>query len=135
MIRPGKMLRQVLASIFKKPATSQYPFKKSAMPDNYRGKIVFHAEKCIGCKFCMKDCPANAIIITKTGDKQYECAIDLGKCIYCAQCVDSCPKKALEATKEFELAVLDRDTLKVTYHGTPPPPGPQEPPRDESRQG
>lgn len=121
MIRPGVMLRQVLQSIFKKPATLLYPFKKAPMPDRFRGKIVFYPERCIGCKLCMKDCPANAITITKVGDKQFDCTIDLGKCIYCAQCVDSCMKKALEATKDFELATLDRKQLKVTYHGKLPP--------------
>ncbi|MFA6321224.1 MAG: 4Fe-4S dicluster domain-containing protein [Candidatus Omnitrophota bacterium] len=116
MIRPGKMLKQVLDSIFKKPATTKYPFAKAVMPDKFRGKIIFHPERCIGCKLCMKDCPAGAIEIRKVGEKKFECEIDLGKCIYCAQCVDSCLKKALEATKEFELAALERNKLKVTYH-------------------
>ena len=116
MIRPGKMLKQVLKSVFKKPATTKYPFVKAQMPANFRGRIVFHPERCIGCKLCMKDCPSGAIEIRKVGDKKFECEIDLGKCIYCAQCVDSCLKKALESTKEFELAVLDRNKLKVTYH-------------------
>lgn len=126
MIRPGVMLRQVLRSIFKKPATLLYPFKKTPMPDRFRGKIAFHPERCIGCKLCMRDCPADAITITKVGEKQFDCTIDLGKCIYCAQCVDSCMKKALEATKDFELASLDRAKLKVTYHGEPPPQPPKE---------
>ena len=86
------------------------------MPDKFRGKILFHPERCIGCKLCMKDCPAGAIEIRKVGEKKFECEIDLGKCIYCAQCVDSCMKKALEATKEFELASLERNKLKVIYH-------------------
>ncbi len=119
MIRPGKMLKQVLKSIFKKPATTKYPFTKTAMPDKFRGKIIFHPEKCIGCRMCVRDCPSGAIEIKKVGDKKFECEIDLGKCIYCAQCVDSCVKKALEATKEFELAVLDRNKLKVTYNAEP----------------
>jgi len=126
MIRPGVMLRQVLQSIFKKPATLLYPSKKSPMPERFRGKIIFYPEKCIGCKLCMRDCPANAIVITKVGEKQFDCTIDLGKCIYCAQCVDSCMKKALEATKDFELAAFDRAKLKVTYHGEPPPLPPKE---------
>jgi formate hydrogenlyase subunit 6/NADH:ubiquinone oxidoreductase subunit I len=68
----------------------------------------------------MRDCPSNAITITKVGEKQFNCEINLAKCIYCAQCVDSCPKKALEATKEFELAVLDVKKLKVVYYGAEP---------------
>lgn len=117
MIRPGKMLKQVLSSIFKKPATTKYPFAKAVMPDKFRGKILFHPERCIGCQMCVRDCPSGAIEIKKVGDKKFECRIDLGKCIYCAQCVDSCMKKALEATKEFELATLKRDNLKVVYKG------------------
>ena len=119
MIRPGAMIRQVLGSIFKKPATTRYPFTKAEVTDRLRGKIIFYPERCIGCKICMKDCPSNAITIRKVGEKQFECEIDLAKCIYCAQCVDSCPKKALEATKEFELASLDGTKLKAIYHAKP----------------
>ena len=116
MIRPGKMLLQVLQSLFKKSATMKYPLNKSEMPENYRGKILFHPELCIGCKMCERDCPSNAIKIVKVGDKEFDAQFDLAKCIYCAQCVDSCMKKALESTKEFELAVLDKSKLKVTFH-------------------
>ena len=118
MKRPGQMIKAVLGSIFKKPATTRYPFVKLTMPDKFRGKIKFYPERCIGCKMCMRDCPSNAIKINKVGDK-FECEIDLGKCIYCAQCVDSCPKKALESTKDFELASIDRNKLKVTLRGEP----------------
>ena len=118
MIRPGAMIRQVLSSIFKKPATTGYPFVKSVMPDKFRGEIAFKSDLCIGCKICMRDCPSAAITITNTAENKFECTIDLAKCIYCAQCVDSCPKKALESTKEFELSVLDRKKLKVIYGAT-----------------
>jgi formate hydrogenlyase subunit 6/NADH:ubiquinone oxidoreductase subunit I len=119
MIRPGRMIQQVLKSLFKKPATTRYPFVKFEMPANFRGKLKFYPEKCIGCKMCMLDCPSNAITIRKVADKVFEADIDLSKCIYCAQCVDSCPKKALESTGEFELAKLDRKHLKVTFRGGP----------------
>ena len=114
MIRPGKMIKEVLGSIFKKPATTKYPYVKEETAKSFRGKLKFYPEKCIGCKMCMRDCPSNAIKIIKSSEGKFECEIDLGKCIYCAQCVDSCPKKALEATNEFELASLDRAKLKVT---------------------
>lgn len=112
MIRPGKMLREVLKSLTKKPATIKYPAKAANIPDRFIGRLKFEAEKCIGCKLCMKDCPANAIVIEKVGDK-FEATVDLDKCIYCAQCVDTCPKKALRATTNFELAQLDKRKLKV----------------------
>ncbi|MFH1223886.1 MAG: 4Fe-4S binding protein [Pseudomonadota bacterium] len=112
MIRPGKMLRLVIDSLTRKPATIKYPYEAVNMPDKFRGKLLFYAEKCIGCKLCMKDCPSNAITIEKFGDT-FDAIVELDKCLYCAQCVDSCPKKALDITPKFELAALDRKKLRV----------------------
>lgn len=122
MKRPGKMLRQVLQSAVARPATVPYPFVPIHMPEKFRGRLAFCAEKCIGCKICMRDCPSKAIEIVKLGDKQFEARIDLARCIYCAQCVESCPKDALEATTDYELAQLTRNNLKVAYHGEPKAP-------------
>lgn len=129
MKMPGRMLWTVLMSLFKKPATVMYPAVPVKMPDQFRGKIVFDAEKCIGCKLCMKDCPTAAIAINKVGDKRFECVIDLARCIYCAQCVDSCPRDALHATAEFELASLNRDVLTMVFHAKDAPP-PADPAKD-----
>jgi len=115
MRKPGRVIWEVLGSVFKKPATVLYPAEKTVKPPRLRGRITFFPEKCIGCKLCMKDCPANAIFITKVGEKQFECDIRLDRCVYCAQCVDSCMKKALEVTPDFELAQIDKNKLKVHY--------------------
>lgn len=113
MIFPGAMLKEILCSLFKKPATRNYPHDKATRPDAFRGKLKFFSDKCIGCKICMRDCPSNAIVIHKIADKQFEAEIRLDRCVYCAQCVESCPKKALEATHEFELGALEKKNLNV----------------------
>ena len=106
----------VFNQLFKKPATVNYPTVKKEAEPHFRGKLKFDADKCIGCKFCMRDCPSKAIDIEKIESeegKKFKATVYLDRCLYCAQCVDSCPKAALEATKEFELAHFFRDKLKV----------------------
>lgn len=116
MRKPGKMVPFVLGMLTEKPATVLYPFGPATTQPGSRGMIKFHQQNCIGCKLCMKDCPANAIEITRVEgveEKVFQAQIYLDRCIFCAQCVDSCRKDALEITTEFELAGFNRKDLKV----------------------
>ncbi|MGA2478839.1 MAG: 4Fe-4S binding protein [Spirochaetia bacterium] len=112
----GTMIESVLGSLFKKPATMRYPFEKFRMPKDFRGQPKFKSELCTGCRLCIRDCPSQAITITKIGEKKFEASIDLGKCVYCAQCAETCPRKVIDITTEFELTQLERGKLKVTFH-------------------
>jgi formate hydrogenlyase subunit 6/NADH:ubiquinone oxidoreductase subunit I len=111
-MKVGKMLREVLGSFLKKPATNLYPKENLKLPEGYRGRIIFFADKCIGCQMCMRDCPSGAIAVNKNAENKFEAVIDLGKCLYCGQCVDSCLKKALEVTSQVELGQLQREKLR-----------------------
>ena len=120
------MLSELFRHLTKAPATTEYPYRKTGVPKELRGQIVFISEKCIGCKLCIRDCPADAIGITKPGEEKiFGAYFDLDKCIYCAQCVLSCPKDALASSQDFELARLTRDGLRVEYPAKPKPPPPE----------
>ena len=129
--KPMRILPEAAKNLFKKAATSKYPFEKAKLYEGYRARVVFEKEKCIGCKMCMRVCPAKAIEIVlaenqpqpQTGPdgnpmpskKLFDCIMNLDRCIYCVQCVEVCPKKALAYTQDFELAQLDRKKLKLHY--------------------
>jgi formate hydrogenlyase subunit 6/NADH:ubiquinone oxidoreductase subunit I len=124
MTKPGRMVGEVLRAVTQRPATQLYPAVPVKLPAAFRGKIRFIAERCVGCKLCQKDCPADALRIEEVGKKRWRAVFRFDHCIYCAQCVDSCNKDAMESTPEFELATLDRATLKVTFDAPPLPPAP-----------
>jgi formate hydrogenlyase subunit 6 len=113
MKKVGSMLPYLLKMLTKKPSTIAYPFTNLDLPENFRGKLKFEQSKCIGCKICERECPSDAIKITKVADKVFQAELYLDRCIFCGQCVDSCPKYALECTKEYELSHLDKSKARI----------------------
>ncbi len=113
MKKLGAIIVEAIKSLFKKPVTSEYPYKKREIHKSYAGMISFEQKKCIGCQICVRNCPASAIKITKVADKVFSCELSLANCIFCSQCVLTCPKKALHTTDKFELAQIDKTKLIV----------------------
>jgi len=113
MKRSGKILPEALKNMVQKPATVDYPANRADVFTDVRGKLVFDITKCVGCKLCVRECPAKAIQIERVGEKQFKAILQLDRCIFCGQCVDSCNKGALECTPEFELAGFDRKDMEV----------------------
>ena len=96
------MLPQVFSQMFRKPFTNKFPAKyapasttnffkavaagKASLippidtPENFRGKIKYDRETCIGCKLCLKVCPSGAIQATtrsfdEIGQFKYKVAV------------------------------------------------------------
>jgi len=79
-----------------------------ALPERFRGRPVIDADKCPqGCDECAKACPTQAITIT---DKP---RVDLGRCLFCTDCQSACPTGAIRYTREYRLAVRQREDLIV----------------------
>ena len=120
-------LRLLMKQLFQKPFTNKFPVKYAPknvtallqkvekgevkinppieLPDYFRGKILYDKEKCIGCKMCIRVCPAKAIDFK---EEEKKIKIYLGRCIFCSQCNDVCPVDALHMGREFLLASTNR---------------------------
>ena len=122
-------LKLLIKQLFQKPYTNKFPVKyapksvtsllkkvekgeKSITPpvmipdaDVYRGKIIYDQSACIGCKMCIRFCPAKAIDFK---EEEKKIRIYIGRCIVCAQCVDVCPVHCLKMGTDFLLANTNR---------------------------
>lgn len=114
----GAMLGDVLASLFKKPATQRYPFERREAPERLRGKLFWDASKCSGCQLCIKDCPSEAIelIVLDKVAKRFVMRYHIDRCTFCAQCVQTCRFKCLGmASDQWELAAFSKEPFTVYY--------------------
>ena len=62
--------------------------------------LEIESDKCIGCKMCMRNCPADAIRVNdagevKAGKKLPYLVIDPAKCVKCGACISGCKFKAI----------------------------------------
>lgn len=107
-----KLLPEILKNLFKKPATYKFPREDRPASQDYRGMQVVDIKKCISCRLCLYDCPADAIEmkVNPTTNKEYPIT-DFGKCVFCYQCVRVCPVNAYVTSNEYKLASFDKKSL------------------------
>ena len=124
--------REAISQLFSKPSTAMYPAVPSEAAPNYRGRIVYHPEKCINCGMCERVCSGNAIttVVEKTeeGDKVTR-TFNLGSCTFCATCMDFC-HGAIEFSGDYHMiATKEEDLLVVGTHFRKPPAKKPAPPK------
>ena len=120
-LRAVAMLPELIRNFFRKPNTVKYPFEHLTPPADFRGKMVWDADECIGCQACVRDCPTNVIdVVTAVPElKKYKWNITyrMYLCIFCGQCVDTCPVKCIHWTNSFELTSDKPQTIQ--YNSSP----------------
>ena len=101
-------IKDAIKQLFSKPSCNMYPFVPVEAAPKYRGRIVYHADRCIACGMCERVCAGGAIsrTIEKLPDDQGEkitLSFDLGSCTFCSHCADFCSRDAIEFTQDYHM--------------------------------
>ena len=116
-------IKEAITQLFSKPSCNMYPFVPVEAAPKYRGRIVYHADRCIACGMCERVCAGGAIsrTIEKLPDDQGEkitLSFDLGSCTFCSHCADFCSRDAIELTQDYHMiGVKDDDLAKMCEMG------------------
>ncbi len=111
--------RTMLANLFRKPVTTEFPLKPKEYGEQVRGSVRNDIGSCIFCGMCMRNCPSGAITVdraTKTW------TINPYACVQCRGCVDTCPKKCLEMVNEYTEAATEKTLITLVKEEAPPAP-------------
>lgn len=109
-----KRLKLIVEALKVGVVTRKYPYERPEVPEGYRGKPEFNVNKCVGCTACGNVCTPNAITFVDDlarGVRRLE--FYLGRCIFCGRCAEVCPASAITITKDFEVASLSDEDLKL----------------------
>ena len=84
--------------------TLDYPALPRPVAENFRGRPIFDATKCIGCAGCANNCPAREILVLDVCQEIRILQYPGRRCTYCGRCADVCPEKAITMSQEYETA-------------------------------
>ena len=114
----AKGMGLTLRSMFRPPATIQYPEVSRNVPVYARTNLLWFEERCTGCSTCAQACPDGCILVATSQDAEgrrnidrYE--IDFRICMYCGLCTEACPYEAIQPGGTFRDAVYFFDDM---YH-------------------
>lgn len=106
-----------IKQLFSKPSCAMYPVKESIAAPNYRGRISYDADKCLGCGMCEKVCAGGAITREMEDveeGKKITLTFDLGSCTFCGHCASFCSTKAITLTQDYHMVATKEEDLLVT---------------------
>ena len=123
-------IKEAVQQLFSKPSTEAYPAAPAPAAPGYRGRIVFHADRCISCGMCERVCAGGAISTTSEETEEgllITRRFFLGSCTFCANCADVCVKNAIELTDDYHMVARDENELVVTGTYLKKKPAPKKP--------
>ena len=100
----------IIKKIWKVGTVTQKEPLDTPPPEKFRGKIKINQGNSAELKACVQYCPTGALTIQKDGTV----GLFHGKCIFCGNCVRNCTDGSLEQTKDYFLAVKNKEDLYYT---------------------
>jgi len=107
------LVPDVLRSLLRSPETTRFPYVKTEFLPIYRGRVTIHAENCIGCGLCVRDCPAGALNLERRTKTSFTLFHFAERCSFCAQCEYSCKFDAIYLENQYWESVDDKDKLHI----------------------
>ena len=110
-------VKQAISQLFSKPSCDMYPFVPSEAAPNYRGRIAYDPNKCVGCGMCVRVCAGKAIVLKRDpveGGENITLTFDLGSCTFCNTCADFCNEHAITLTSDYHMIATKEEDLIVT---------------------
>ena len=105
--------RRVIKNLFKKPATTQYPFEPVEYPERMRGISGSKSRTVSPAGCAWRSCPSQAIRVDRKAEHGRSNALTV---VQCGFCVATCPKKCLFMEKGY----TEPDILKKSETFTKP---------------
>ena len=111
-------LNEALKNILRKPVTTKFPKEPVKVPKEFRGKIEFNNDVCIGCGLCVSVCSPGAITKTQkkienSNDTEITLEFDLSSCTFCGFCSDFCRRNAITLTNDCIIVTEEKSKLIV----------------------
>ena len=112
-----------------------------ALEKTAAGPVIYHGERCLGCRYCMLSCPFDVPKFAVNTRRVYKCTLCADRVGVGLQpaCVKACPTSCLQfGTKDDMLEVATRRVEQLKANGFPDaavydPPGVGGAPRNAGR--
>ncbi len=106
-----------IKQLFSKPSCAMYPAVESIAAPNYRGRIQYDPDKCLGCGMCTRVCAGQAITMEKEEVEEgtkITLTFNLGSCTFCGHCAEFCSTKSIKLTQDYHMIATKEEDLLVT---------------------
>jgi hydrogenase-4 component H len=95
------LLPKLCRTLITRPITVRYPFAPLNLSPYVRERIAINPDLCLGCGACVRDCPAQGLVLERLEQDGFRLVLYLDRCASCGQCEASCRAGAIRQVSAF----------------------------------